>query len=145
MSSEKRDDLQPLAPNGKKPENDGPKKVGNQLKHIDWEVVKNLLNHQCTQAEIASILNMNPKTLGSRVQRDFGMSWKDFSDLHTGEMKHSLRRAQFELAVEKKNPVMLIWLGKQYLGQLDKPEPKQQDTKINIIYSDAKKGKKEDE
>jgi hypothetical protein len=31
-----------------------------------------------------------------------------------------LRRAQYLLATQKWNPVMLIWLGKQRLGQADK-------------------------
>jgi len=145
MSNYDRDDLTPLKPNGPKP---APKPAkggrgGNNLKFVDWDIVKNLLNHQCTQSEIASIMGMNPKTLATRVQRDFGMNWAEFSDLHTGQMKQNLRQAQFELAIEKKNPVMLIWLGKQYLGQLDKPEPKQEDRKINIIFNDAKKPDKE--
>jgi hypothetical protein len=33
------------------------------------------------------------------------------------EMKIGLRRAQLQLALEGKNPAMLIWLGKQHLGQ----------------------------
>ena len=32
-----------------------------------------------------------------------------------------LRRAQFMAAVVDKNPTMLIWLGKQWLGQTDRP------------------------
>lgn len=35
------------------------------------------------------------------------------------ELRHSLRMAQIEVA-EEGNPTMLIWLGKQYLGQSDK-------------------------
>lgn len=35
--------------------------------------------------------------------------------------KDKLKLAQFETAVEKRNPVMLIWMGKQMLGQSDDP------------------------
>jgi hypothetical protein len=35
-------------------------------------------------------------------------------------LKHSLRRAQIKTALSG-NPTLLIWLGKQYLGQTDSP------------------------
>ena len=35
-------------------------------------------------------------------------------------LKHSLRRKQIDVAMQG-NPTMLIWLGKQYLGQTDSP------------------------
>lgn len=35
--------------------------------------------------------------------------------------KDKLKLAQYETAVEKRNPVMLIWMGKQMLGQSDDP------------------------
>ena len=37
------------------------------------------------------------------------------------EIKLRLRRAQIDLAINGKNPTMLIWLGKQMLGQTDVP------------------------
>ena len=37
------------------------------------------------------------------------------------ELKIRLRRAQLDLAINGKNPTMLIWLGKQMLGQTDQP------------------------
>ena len=40
---------------------------------------------------------------------------------HQGEGKASLRRAQWK-AAQDGNPTMLVWLGKQMLGQRDKQE-----------------------
>lgn len=41
----------------------------------------------------------------------------------------SLRRSQLD-AAKKGNATMLIWLGKQYLGQADKPTPEESDEEI---------------
>jgi hypothetical protein len=37
------------------------------------------------------------------------------------DIKLRLRRAQLDLAINGRNPTMLIWLGKQMLGQTDTP------------------------
>ena len=42
----------------------------------------------------------------------------------------SLRKRQFDLAMDG-NPTMLVWLGKQYLGQSDKIEQRQEVTTID--------------
>jgi hypothetical protein len=48
----------------------------------------------------------------------------NFADLYkkgTVETKQRLRKAQIDLAINKHDRVMLIWLGKQMLGQADVP------------------------
>ena len=57
----------------------------------------------------------------------FAEAYKKFSA--TG--KTSRRRSQFDLA-NKGNATMLIWLGKQYLGQTDKPIPEEPDAEVNV-------------
>lgn len=86
-------------------------------KPIDLEMVKKLAHIHCTQQEIASILEVSVDTL----QRDEGFCgvYKKAMD----DAKASLRRLQFKKA-ESGNPTMLIWLGKQYLGQTDKQDIK---------------------
>jgi len=81
-------------------------------KQLDYELIEKLSMIQCTQVEIASCLNVDVKTL----QRDerFGVIYKNGQE----QGKMSLRRYQFECA-KKGNSSMLIWLGKQYLGQKD--------------------------
>jgi len=55
----------------------------------------------------------------------------------------SLRRAQFKTATETNNPTMLVWLGKQNLGQRDQPEGGEiaapQPVKIIIQVEDGRK------
>lgn len=86
---------------------------GRPPKVIDYALVERLASIQCTQEEIANILEVSTKTL----QRDeeFCLIYK--KGLDNGRM--SLRRYQWE-AAKKGNTTMLVWLGKQYLGQSDK-------------------------
>lgn len=82
---------------------------------INWEDVRKLSLLQCTQNEIASFLGVSVDTLLRR---------KEFCELHKKGMEEgrmSLRRLQWKKAQEG-NTTMLIWLGKQYLGQSDKQE-----------------------
>lgn len=86
---------------------------GRPKKVIDYEAVEKLAALFCTQDEIAAFLNLDVKTL----QRDdnFGIFYKKGQE----KGKCSLRRHQYECA-KKGNSAMLIWLGKQYLGQSEK-------------------------
>lgn len=81
-------------------------------KQIDYETVKKLASIQCTQEEIANFLELSVSTL--KRDAEFCTIYKNGID--NGKM--SLRRYQFECA-KKGNSAMLIWLGKQYLGQTD--------------------------
>lgn len=81
-------------------------------KNIDYELVKKLAEIQCTQEEISNVLDISVRTL----QRD-----KEFCRIYNiarEQGKMSLRRWQFKRA-EQGSDKMLIWLGKQHLGQRD--------------------------
>lgn len=88
-------------------------KGGRPKKTIDYETVEKLAALFCTQDEIAAFLNLDVKTL--RADEKFLELYK--KGLEKG--KCSLRRHQYECA-KKGNSAMLIWLGKQYLGQSEK-------------------------
>lgn len=83
-----------------------PKKV------IDYSLVEKLAHIQCTQAEIAEVVDVSVKTL--QRDREFRRIYE--KGMHSGKM--SLRRQQWK-AAERGNTTMLIWLGKQYLNQKD--------------------------
>lgn len=76
--------------------------------NIDPEQVKRLALIQCTVEEMASVLRCDKRTL----ERRFAAIIKEGRE--SGRM--SLKRKQFELAMGG-NVAMLIWLGKQTLGQ----------------------------
>ena len=99
----------------------GPKGPSKPLSDDDFEKVIQMIRIQCTAQEICDVLGMSEDTLGRRIAEREIEDVKNFADLykkHQGEGKASLRRAQWK-AAQNGNPSMLIWLGKQMLGQKD--------------------------
>jgi len=90
-------------------------KVGRPRKPIDLERVEALAKIGATQEEIASDLGISVDTLQRR--KNFAAVYK--SGMDQGRM--SLRHKQFNLAMAG-DKTMLVWLGKQLLGQTDKRE-----------------------
>lgn len=86
-----------------------------------WEQIEKLASIQCTGEEIAAVMKVNYDTLNLRVKERFNESFSDWFKKASAQGKMSLRRWQFEGA-QKGNVTLLIWLGKQYLGQADKQE-----------------------
>lgn len=86
---------------------------------VDWTKVDAMCQIQCTGEEIASVLGIDYDTLATRCKDDHGSSFSDYIGEKKQGGRASLRRKQWKLA-ESGNPTMLIWLGKQYLGQSDK-------------------------
>lgn len=78
---------------------------------IDHDLVFKLASIHCSYEEIANVVGTSVPTLKKR--------FSNIIEKGRAEGKKSLRRAQFEAAVEKKDVRMLIWLGKQLLGQTD--------------------------
>ena len=97
------------------------KKVGRPKASIDWNELNKLCGLQCTLKEIAYFFDCSVDTIERRIKSEFNVNFADYYKKHAVEGKISLRRSQFAKAMEGNVP-MLIWLGKQYLGQKDKQE-----------------------
>lgn len=103
--------------------------MGRPKKEIDERVVEGFANVGATNVEIADFFNVDEGTIRNR-----------FSDILTkarANKKLKLRRMQWQLA-EKGNLGMLIWLGKQYLGQTEKVEATQEN---HVLVSEGPKYK----
>lgn len=90
----------------------------------EFEQLINMIRIQCTRDEICGILNMSETTLNRRIKEQGIEGVDNFEALykkHQDEGKASLRRSQWK-AAQDGNPTMLVWLGKQVLGQKDKQE-----------------------
>ncbi len=99
------------------------KNAGRKKIEIDKNIFEELCNIHCIKNEICSVLNCNEQTLTRWCKDTYNKGFADvYSELSAGG-KISLRRMQFETA-KKGNVAMLIWLGKQFLGQVDKVENK---------------------
>lgn len=91
-----------------------PDNTGKKYKTQDKEMIKRLASLMLTYEEIGHVLGMTGEGVKKRYRK--------IVEQGQAEGKASLRRAQYEVATEKKDVRMLIWLGKQYLGQTDTPQ-----------------------
>lgn len=76
-------------------------------------LIEKLASYMCTDEEIASVLGVSADVLTN------SKNIETFSECKKKGMengKASLRRKQYEVAMNG-NCTMLVWLGKQYLGQ----------------------------
>ena len=89
--------------------------MGRRPAAIDLEALEKLAAMQCTQEEAAGFFEVARETLNRKLrQRQYREAWE--RGRLTGRI--SIRRKQFQ----KNSDTMLIWLGKQYLGQRDRPD-----------------------
>lgn len=94
--------------------------VGRPRLDLDPALIEDLAGIGCTMIEISKICKCSVDTL----ERNFA----DVIEKGREEMKMSLRRRQLEVAhkgskdKEVASVTMLIWLGKQHLGQRDQHE-----------------------
>lgn len=114
---------------------------GRPQKDIDKKLFENLCGIQCTMVEILSVLDVSDKTLSSWCHRTYGKSFSEIYAIKRQAGFISLRRTQFRLA--EKSAAMAIFLGKNYLGQVDKDVwQRQQDEKL--LELKEKKSEQED-
>lgn len=86
-----------------------------------FNTIVGMMKIQCTQDEICAIFEIDEKTLNVALAK---RGEESFSALYKKNQNHgraSLRRNQWK-AADKLVPSMLIWLGKQHLGQKDQVE-----------------------
>jgi hypothetical protein len=83
------------------------------------EEVEKLCRLNCTDSELAAYYNVCRKTI--EREKNINPAFKEAVQRGHDFGRLSLRRKQVELANDG-NVTMLIWLGKQYLGQKDKSE-----------------------
>ena len=105
---------------------------------INWDIVAEYLEAGCSGAEIAAMLGISAHTLYDRCLTDNGIMFSEYSQQKREKGDLILKKVQFEAAIKDKDRSMLIWLGKQRLGQKEKGE---QDIKvdggINIVFKPA--------
>lgn len=86
-------------------------------KNIDWKRVDELLIAGCLGTEIAACYDMHPNTFYDRVVSKYNMSFTDYQQQKRSTGDSILREAQYLKAIKKLDNTMLIFLGKQRLGQ----------------------------
>lgn len=87
--------------------------AGRPKKFVDKRILAGLCAIQCTLSEMAAVIGVDQQTLTDK--------YADLIEQEREAGKMSIRRAQFTSGLNGSVP-MLIWLGKQYLGQREKLE-----------------------
>lgn len=87
--------------------------MGRPKKNIDPKQVASLAAINCSYEEMAAVLDCSTSILTKRFY--------DVIEKGRGSGRMSLKRKQYEMAMGG-NVTMLIWLGKQNLGQTEKME-----------------------
>ena len=93
-------------------------------KEINFKTFEGLCQIHCTKSECAGILDISEDTLERRIKEHYGEK-ATFAAIFKEKSAHgkaSIRRKQYKKAVEDGNVTMLIWLGKNWLGQSDDPQ-----------------------
>ena len=90
---------------------------------IDLKELEKLCAIQCTNAEIAAWFGVSERTIDRKRHEP---EFLDVMERGKGKGRISVRRLQMK-AAEAGNPALLIWLGKQVLGQRDLEREAQRD------------------
>ena len=88
---------------------------------INWERVNELLEADCEGTEIAAHLGIVPETLYRRCELDHNISFSKYLQEKKAKGNSLLKEKQFEKAISGDSG-MLVWLGKNRLGQADKKD-----------------------
>lgn len=120
------------------------KKGGRKTIELDREQFETLCGMLCTEEEIAGFFKVSVDTVERWCKREYGKKFCEVFKIYAEAGRVSLRRAQFAAAMAGSVP-MMIFLGKNYLGQSDKKEQKvevkdEQRTKLAHILEQLEEG-----
>lgn len=109
----------------------------------DYQKIYQLAAIQCTMDEIARVMGVPLRTLHHRKSRSAKL--RELIEKGRADSKVSLRKAQYQQAMQG-NKTMLVWLGKQWLGQTDKTEYQPAaGTRIRLRWPEEMKAKEDPE
>ena len=107
---------------------------------FDWDLVESLVILEASAVFIAERLlikdkqpitkhglTAKSKLIQRRIKERFGINFVQYTEQKRDGRRVRLRQLQWKSA-ESGNVVMQIWLGKQYLGQMDKAPVKELET-----------------
>ena len=86
---------------------------------IDAAELEKLMKLQPSEQEAADWFDVTIKTLQRFINKHYKCSFVQLRDKSFTKTRIAIKRAQIDKALKGDN-VMLIWCGKQYLGQRDK-------------------------
>lgn len=91
------------------------------VKAVDFDKLARICQYPMTNEDIAALMDLSVDTIYRNIKKEFGIDFAEYKRQKQSSLRFTLLAKQIELA-KSGNIVMLIWLGKQYLGQKDKSE-----------------------
>ena len=90
---------------------------GIMTKLIDWDKIDNYFICGASITQCAAQIGCSVDTLERRCRKEKNAEIAQYHQEKREKGNLLLHAAQFDKAIKEKNPTMLIWLGKQRLGQ----------------------------
>jgi hypothetical protein len=90
-------------------------------KVVDFEKLSRICQYPMTNEDIAAIMDLSVDTIYRAIKSNYGIDFAEYKQQKQSSLRFTLLAKQIEVA-KSGNVSMLIWLGKQYLGQSDKVE-----------------------
>lgn len=100
-----------------------PRKNLEDMQFDGWDQLDALIIW-ANQVYCAERLGLNIETLTNKIKERTGLSFPEYKEQKKEAMRVTLRKKQYDVAMAG-NVSMLIWLGKNELGQSDKLENKE--------------------
>lgn len=95
--------------------------MGRPKKVIDWDHLDNLLTLGAGLIDCSELLKMSDDTIQKNIKEKHNCTFTEYREKKLANMRVKLLKKQFDVAMNG-NVTMLIWLGKQRLGQSEKTE-----------------------
>jgi len=93
--------------------------IGRPKKELDWKVLDSILQFGATLIDCAEMCEMSDDSIQRRIKDEHGCTFTEYRNRKMSRMRVKLLQKQYESAMAG-NTALLIWLGKQHLGQSDK-------------------------
>lgn len=111
-----------------------PRKELEDMEFNGWDQLDALIVW-ASQEYCCEKLGVNTDTLTNRIKEKFGMSFSDYKAKRQEPMRINLLKKQYDVAMGG-NVALLIWLGKQYLGQSEKVTQEIQEVNLDFKSKD---------
>lgn len=107
-----------------------PRKELENIEFDGWDQLDALIVW-ASEEYCAEKLGLDIGTLATRIKERHGVSFSEYKRKRQEPMRINLLKKQYDVAMSG-NVSMLIWLGKQHLGQKDKIE--QEVKEVDLIF-----------
>lgn len=111
--------------------------MGRKQKTVDIDKLDRLCQYPLTNEDIAALLDVSVDTVSRVIKQEYGITFAEYKHQKQSSLRLTLLAKQIEVA-KGGNIAMLIWLGKNLLGQSDKQEVGMSVSQIKIDKSDEK-------